>query len=77
MPTKVEIPGKTTFIVDAACGNGHSIALTSSREAFVWGNNKDGQLGFEPDSYSIIPSPKKLMLSEYMNSANREKFSKI
>jgi len=44
-PKKIEISGKSNFFVDVACGDGHSLALTSAREIFVWGNNKDGQLG--------------------------------
>jgi len=44
---------------------------------FVWGSNKKNQLGFDVESYPQIQSPKKLVLTEYMNSANREIFSHV
>jgi alpha-tubulin suppressor-like RCC1 family protein len=40
--------------VEVACGDGHSLALSSIRDVFVWGKNKDGQLGHDPETYSII-----------------------
>lgn len=63
--------------MDVACGDGHSLALTSAREVYVWGNNKDGQLGFDPETNPSLTPPRKLILSEYMNSAKRETFSSI
>ena len=32
-------------IVQVACGRGHTLALTGSREVFSWGSNDHGQLG--------------------------------
>eukprot|EP00659_Diplonema_papillatum_P003300 gene3300-5173_t len=32
-------------VVDVACGDAHSIAVTSSGVAFAWGRNQHGQLG--------------------------------
>jgi alpha-tubulin suppressor-like RCC1 family protein len=37
-PRKVEL-GKSNFMVDVACGNGHSLGMTNAREVMVWGSN--------------------------------------
>lgn len=60
-----------------ACGNGHSVALTNERSAFLWGANKQCQLGFDSEMYASITTPKKLIHHEYMNTANKEMFSQI
>ena len=75
-PRRVENTGKN-FFIDVACGDNHSLALNSSREAFVWGSNKQGQLGHDPDMYKMIATPKKLILHEYMNSSNKEVLTTI
>ena len=46
--------------------------MSSSREAYVWGSNKHGQLGFNPEMYVQVAQPRKLILHEYMNSSNKE-----
>jgi E3 ubiquitin-protein ligase HERC4 len=73
-PRKVESISKQ-FVIDAACGDNHSVVLTNDRDVYVWGSNKQNQCGFDCESYPILNSPKKLMMQEYMNSANKEKFS--
>ena len=75
-PRKIEL-GKHSFVVDVACGDGHSLALTNAREVIAWGSNKQGQLGYDPDAYPMVTQPRKLILYEYMNSSNRETFSAI
>ena len=32
-------------IIQVACGNSHTLALTSEGQVYSWGNNSDGQLG--------------------------------
>ena len=49
-PRRVDSTGKN-FFIDVACGDNHSLALNSSREAFFWGSNKHGQLGHDPEMY--------------------------
>ncbi len=71
------VQGKQNFFVDVCCGDGHSLALTCTRDAFAWGNNKDGQLGFDPDQFPRLDLPRKIVLSEYMNSSKQETFSGI
>lgn len=41
-----EIPKLSPFFVEAlSVGSEHSMALTSTGDVWVWGNNSDGQLG--------------------------------
>ena len=68
-PRKVEAMSKF-FAIEAACGDHHSLVLTNDRDVFVWGSNKQNQLGFDSENYPSILSPKKLVMQEYMNSAN-------
>lgn len=75
-PRKVENLSKT-FVIDVACGNYHSLALTNDKNVFIWGANKFNQLGFDNHSYPLITNPKKVILHEYMNSANQEFFNQI
>jgi len=75
-PRKIEALSKN-FVVDVACGDSHSIALTNSRSLYVWGCNNLNQLGFDKESYPQIDSPRKFILHEYMNSVNVEAFTHI
>lgn len=63
--------------MDVACGDNHSVALNNQKEVFLWGSNQQAQCGFDPEFYGVIHQPKKLALSEYMNSSQRESFSTI
>jgi alpha-tubulin suppressor-like RCC1 family protein len=38
-PRMVEILSKK-FVIDAACGNNHTVVLTNDRDVYVWGSNK-------------------------------------
>jgi alpha-tubulin suppressor-like RCC1 family protein len=38
-----------------ACGEGHTIALTSNNEVYAWGTNKSKQLGTSDSVKSNIP----------------------
>ena len=65
------------FIVDVACGDGHSVTLSNDREVWLWGCNKKGQLGHDYESYPIVAQPRRLILCEYMNGGIKETFSAI
>ena len=75
-PRKIEALSKQ-FIIDVACGDSHSIALTNDRDVFMWGSNKRNQLGFDVEYYPHIHTPRKLVLNEYMNSASKEVFAQV
>lgn len=70
-PRKIESLAKQ-FVIDAACGDNHSLVLTNQREVLAWGLNKQCQLGFDRQSYPVVHAPKKIRLLEYMNSSNIE-----
>ena len=38
-PRKIELISKQ-FVIDAACGDNHSVLLTNERDVYVWGSNK-------------------------------------
>ena len=38
-PRMVETLSKK-FVIDAACGNNHTVVLTNDRDVHVWGSNK-------------------------------------
>jgi len=40
-------------VVDIDCGGGHTAAITSSGELYLWGRGRDGQLGREGHIESI------------------------
>lgn len=46
-----------------ACGQQHTVALTTDSKVFVWGDNKYGQLGLDPDVYPCVWTPHHLPLS--------------
>ncbi|XP_058798265.1 probable E3 ubiquitin-protein ligase HERC4 [Phymastichus coffea] len=48
MPTLVKALG-TSVIVQIACGQNHTLALTNNGELYTWGSNSDGQLGLGQD----------------------------
>ncbi|XP_055059315.2 probable E3 ubiquitin-protein ligase HERC4 [Misgurnus anguillicaudatus] len=45
------------YVIQIACGDQHSMALTQNGQLFVWGKNSHGQLGLKelPESGSEIP----------------------
>lgn len=47
---------------DVSCGECHCIAQTTNGEFYSWGNNKYGQLGFDPSIVTFLSTPKKLFL---------------
>ena len=75
-PRKVESLAKE-FIIDVACGEHHSVALTNDKNAFMWGSNKQNQLGFDSEIFPLVQTPKKLIHHEYQNSANKETFQQV
>lgn len=75
-PRKIEAFSKE-FVIDAACGEHHSLVLTNQKEVYCFGSNKQNQLGFDPEMYPQLTTPKKLILQEYMNSSQKEKFNDI
>ena len=52
-PQKLFLNGET--IISARCGNWHTIALTKSRELYVWGRNNYGQLGLGHNEIQTVP----------------------
>jgi alpha-tubulin suppressor-like RCC1 family protein len=64
-------------VVEVACGDHHSCALTNTKEVFMWGSNKSNQLGFDSELYPFVKKPTKLVLHQYMNSAHQEEFVQI
>ncbi|XP_076648842.1 RCC1 and BTB domain-containing protein 1-like isoform X1 [Halictus rubicundus] len=65
VPEIVVIPeNKTNFVVDIACGNDHSMVLTSNGMVYAWGMCVDGQTGSgslcASQSYLATPNEVKL-----------------
>ncbi|KAF7219056.1 probable E3 ubiquitin-protein ligase HERC6 [Nothobranchius furzeri] len=44
-PSRVSLPKMSIQIIQVACGNAHSMALTKGGDVFSWGLNSHGQLG--------------------------------
>lgn len=44
-PTLVVLPGQSGLVTEIAAGAAHSLALTSSGQAYAWGENHVGELG--------------------------------
>ncbi|XP_038548608.1 probable E3 ubiquitin-protein ligase HERC6 isoform X2 [Micropterus salmoides] len=44
-PSRVPIPQMPVAVIQVACGNSHSLALTKGGDVFSWGLNSHGQLG--------------------------------
>jgi alpha-tubulin suppressor-like RCC1 family protein len=55
IPTAVRMPLNTSFAA-VGVGNTHSCAISSTRNAYCWGNNYSGQLGNNTVDDRIIPS---------------------
>ena len=64
-------------MTDVACGDAHSCVLSNTKEVYLWGSNKDGQLGLDTENYQVCHKPSKVILHEYMNSANKEYFLSV
>ncbi|CAL7941035.1 unnamed protein product [Xylocopa violacea] len=45
IPTRVGMNLSKKFVIDIACGNHHSLALTAEGEVYAWGENNCGQVG--------------------------------
>jgi alpha-tubulin suppressor-like RCC1 family protein len=54
-PVPVELPKGT--LLDIACGNLHSVALTTSGNLFIWGYVSDDHLGLSEtgEEYQAVP----------------------
>ena len=65
------------FVIDVACGDYHSCILNNQKEVYVWGSNKDGQLGLDHENCQSSGKAIKVVLDEYMNSSNKEKFVSV
>ncbi len=55
-----KVKGGLTNIVDITAGTYHSIAITSSGEMYVWGDNRSRQLGIENTTQSLVPIKNKM-----------------
>eukprot|EP01130_Rhizamoeba_saxonica_P008970 TRINITY_DN3637_c0_g1_i1.p1 TRINITY_DN3637_c0_g1~~TRINITY_DN3637_c0_g1_i1.p1 ORF type:complete len:484 (+),score=96.25 TRINITY_DN3637_c0_g1_i1:703-2154(+) len=62
VPTKVEFPDEDVYIVNIACGDTFTSALTSDGELYCWGANNNGQLGFSSKGKLIVPHPRLLKI---------------
>ncbi|CDW89302.1 isoform c [Stylonychia lemnae] len=75
-PKKVEQLSKL-FVVDVACGDYHSAVITNLQEVYLWGSNKNGQLGIDMENCQQSYKAQKLVLFEYMNSSQKERFLQV
>jgi alpha-tubulin suppressor-like RCC1 family protein len=62
------------FVIDVSCGDYHSCVINNQREVYIWGSNKDGQLGLDYENCPSTGKALKVILNEYMNSSNKERF---
>lgn len=51
------------YVNRISCGAAHSMAITKTGNAFVWGNNKKGQLGYDPKVCKSLLTPTMVVLS--------------
>lgn len=49
--------------MQVSCGQNHSLALSETGKIFVWGDNRFGQLGFDPATQPVVYRPQELPLS--------------
>lgn len=55
------IPGlKNVNVIQAACGNHHTLFLTDTGTVYACGDNKNGQLGIGPKNTGIVPTPTRI-----------------
>jgi len=57
------VPG-VKDVCSVACGQQHTLVMTSNGRIFVWGSNKHGQLGVDPTVHSVIVTPKEIVLPQ-------------
>ena len=65
---------KGVFINRISCGAAHSMAVSKTGNAFVWGSNIRGQLGYDPKvcKYLSIPTKISLMLKDTIDEEIKE-----
>lgn len=68
LPSPSNYPWKRFF-----CGFTHSIGLTTSGEAYIWGENGEGQLGLEKKEEQHRPSNFKRLMKEVRNFGRRRR----
>jgi alpha-tubulin suppressor-like RCC1 family protein len=56
-PALVTLPGATGPVVQAAAGNAHTLAVTSTGQLYAFGANNAGQLGIGTSSAGPNPTP--------------------
>jgi len=56
-PALVTLPGASGQIVQLAAGAEHSLALTSTGQAYAWGDNHYGELGYGSNTGTDNPNP--------------------
>jgi alpha-tubulin suppressor-like RCC1 family protein len=64
--SNVSVPG-VMDVYSVACGQQHTVVMTSSGRIFVWGSNKHGQLGVDPILQSTITTPKEIFFPQRPN----------
>jgi alpha-tubulin suppressor-like RCC1 family protein len=62
-PTLVTLPGATGGVIQAAAGNAHSLAVTSTGQLYAFGYNFSGQLGIATNSGTTSPNPTPTLVS--------------
>ena len=67
------------YINRISWGAAHSMAITKSGNAFVWGSNARGQLGYDTKIWKYLPVPTKicLMLKEVDNVGEERKAEQV
>lgn len=54
-PVSVRLPAGAA-VTGVACGEGHTVAVTSSGEVFAWGSNRYGQIGDDTTANPQVPA---------------------
>ena len=53
-----------------ACGKNHSVALSYEGEVFTWGDNREGQLGYDDIEYTSVPMKVEALRDEIIVKVN-------
>ena len=56
-PRSSRFPARSGSVVQVAAGSSFSLVVTSSGQLYAFGNNEDGQLGYESNAGTTNPNP--------------------
>jgi alpha-tubulin suppressor-like RCC1 family protein len=66
-PTCIQFEKFCNPVVSVACGSAHILVLTMAGEMYSWGDEKNGCLGHEDESYDAWkPRPHKVVVPDFM-----------